>query len=227
MWRHGNISCSCVQAAVMDKRNQLNDIWELEPQVFTWCRTVKTATLMTKVACTLTVNHKKYMFNHLLFFFYKVSIKNRFLYKMFFLLHLLQVQQHMMVTMTMRRRWRWLKQRDEATEPHSSHSLAACGWKGSVASLDVSVSIHRCFTTFPQVSFSKALPRNKGMRSRPIQTVEEKPNANGRCECEAKSSARLPHVHWNIPSSSTALPSFKYWDVLHSVVDFQTYCSET
>lgn len=33
----------------------------------------------------------------LIFFFYKVSIKNRFLYKMlFFLLHLLQVQQHMM-----------------------------------------------------------------------------------------------------------------------------------
>lgn len=77
---------------------------------FYMCRTVKTSTSRTKVACTLTVNHKKYMFNHLLFFFYKVSIKNRFLYKMFFLLHLLQVQQHMMVTMTMRWRWRWLKQ---------------------------------------------------------------------------------------------------------------------
>lgn len=35
-------------------------------------------------------------------FFYKVSIKNRFLYKMFFLLHLLQVQQHMMAIMMMR-----------------------------------------------------------------------------------------------------------------------------
>lgn len=33
-------------------------------------------------------------------FFYKFSIKNRFLYKkIFFLLHLLQVQQHMMMMM--------------------------------------------------------------------------------------------------------------------------------
>lgn len=38
------------------------------------------------------------------FFFNKVFIKNRFLYKMifFFLLHLFQVQQHMMATMIMR-----------------------------------------------------------------------------------------------------------------------------
>lgn len=41
------------------------------------------------------------MFNNLFgffcFFLNKFSIKNRFLYKIFFLLHLLQVQQHMMM----------------------------------------------------------------------------------------------------------------------------------
>lgn len=70
------------------------------------------------------------------FFFYKVSIKNRFLYKMFFfLLHLLQVQQHMMAITMMRTvmkmikttLWRMVatyltcRREGRHTEPYLSH----------------------------------------------------------------------------------------------------------
>lgn len=71
--------------------------------------TVETLTLMIRILPsrppkTYIIIHKKYsIFNNLFLFyvFYKFSIKNRFLYKtVFFLLHLLQVQQHMMMAMT-------------------------------------------------------------------------------------------------------------------------------